>query len=251
MAKVVCVTGSAKRIGACIIKKFHQHGYHVVIHYQYSEIEAKRLADFCNDIRPNSAKYIQGNLENLTELTNFAEKILTSFGRLDVLIHNASRFYPTPIGEIQLTDWNNLFLSNAKTPLFLTQTLLPALKDTQGNIISLLDIHANGKPFKGYTVYNMAKSAHQMMVQSLALELAPDIRVNGIAPGVNVLPEMGSEQALTQQQIDKICASIPMQRIGTPDDIAETALFLANASYITGQIIAVDGGRSLTLHGNE
>lgn len=249
--KVVCVTGGAKRIGASIIQHFHQQGYRVIIHYHHSQSEAKKLTEFYNFKRPNSACCIQGNLEKITDLEKISQQILSSFGQIDVLIHNASRFYPTTLGKINFTDWDNLFSSNAIAPLFLTQYLFPYLQATQGNIISLLDIHANARPFKGYTVYNMAKAAHQMMVQSLALELAPTVRVNGIAPGVNILPEMASEQALTETQITQICTSIPLQKIGKPDDIATAALYLANAPYVTGQILVVDGGRSLTLAGSD
>lgn len=247
--KVAFITGSAKRIGKAMVLAFQQAGYNVIIHYHHSESQALDLAKHCNTIRANSAKTVQTNLENMTELKALAEKAIACFGRIDVLVHNASRFYPTPFEEIGEKHWEQLFNSNAKAPLFLTQFLLENLRQTQGCVISLLDIHANGRPFVGYTVYNMAKSAHQMMVQALALELAPQIRVNGIAPGVNILPEADSEQAIDPQKINTIRQSIPLNRQGTPEDIAQTALFLANASYITGQIVAVDGGRSLTLKG--
>ena len=140
-------------------------------------------------------------------------------------------------------------MTNAKAPLLLSQALLPYLKQQQGCIISLLDIHAQDKPFANYTVYNMAKAAHRMMVQSLALDMAPDVRVNGVAPGVNILPDADSDQAIDSEQQSKIIGSIPMQRIGIPADIAHSVLYLANASYVTGEIITVDGGRSLTLAG--
>lgn len=248
-AKVACVTGGAKRIGKGIVTAFHQAGYRVVIHYQHSEQEAKRLADALNQLRPDSAHCVQGDLQDISQLPQLAERMLASFGRLDVLVHNASRFYPTKISEITPTDWHNLMGSNAQAPLFLSQALLPALAQYHGAIVSILDIHANARPFVGYSVYNMAKSAHQMLVQSLALELAPQVRVNGVAPGVNLLPESDTEQALPPDTITNICDSIPMGRVGTPDDIAQAVLFLATAPYITGQVLAVDGGRSLTLAG--
>lgn len=232
-----------------MVQVFHSVGYNVIIHYHHSQAEAENLAQQCNTLRPNSAKILQANLENLPELENLAQQAIRCFGRIDVLVHNASRFYPTPGGNITSQDWDNLFNSNAKAPLFLTQFLFTDLQKNQGCVISILDIHANGRPFAGYTVYNMAKSAHQMMVQSLALELAPNVRVNGIAPGVNVLPEAGSEQAIDGEKAAAILQSIPLGRNGKPDDIAQTALFLANSTYITGQIVAVDGGRSLTLKG--
>lgn len=246
---VACVTGGAKRIGKAIVQALHTAGFNVIIHYHTSQHEAMTFADSLNQLRPHSACCVAGDLQDIATLETLAHHIMASFGRLDVLVHNASRFYPTPFGQITLTDWQNLITSNAQAPLFLSQALAPQLAKQHGCIISLLDIHANARPFVGYSVYNMAKSAHQMLVQSLALELAPQVRVNGIAPGVNLLPVIGSEQAFDDKLLKNICDSIPLQRIGTPDDIAQAVLFLSHASYITGQVIAVDGGRSLTLAG--
>ncbi|MDN5566180.1 MAG: pteridine reductase [Psychrobacter sp.] len=249
---VILVTGGAKRIGAAIIKAAHNKGYRVIIHCHRSKSKAERLAKALNSIRANSAVVIVADLaivNNQTELNNFVQHIVEYFGQLDVLVNNASRFYSTPIGSIDEQQWEELMLTNAKAPLLLSQALLPYLQAQQGCIISLLDIHAHDKPFTSYTVYNMAKAAQRTMIQSLALELAPDVRVNGVAPGVNILPEIDSDQALEQVQQDKIVHSIPMQRIGTPEDIAQSVLFLAKARYITGHIINVDGGRSLTLAG--
>ena len=250
---VMLVTGGAKRIGAAIIKAAHDKGYRVIIHCHRSKPKAERLAKALNSIRANSAAVIVADLaivNNQAELNNFVQHVIQSFGQLDVLINNASRFYPTPIGNINNPQWYELMLTNAKAPLLLSQALLPYLQAQQGCIISLLDIHAYDKPFKSYTIYNMAKAAQRAMVQSLALELAPDVRVNGVAPGVNILPDAESDQALDQVQQDKIVRSIPMQRIGTPEDIAQSVLFLVEARYITGHIINVDGGRSLTLAGS-
>ncbi|MFW2176256.1 MULTISPECIES: pteridine reductase [unclassified Moraxella] len=248
-SRVACVTGGARRIGKAIVEALHQAGFNIVIHYQASHTEAQSLADTLNHIRPQSATLVQGNLQAIDALTELAKTIIAQFGRLDLLVHNASRFYPTPLGQITQTDWQNLMDSNAQAPLFLTQALLPQLQTSQGCIISILDIHANARPFVGYSLYNMAKSAHQMLVQSLALELAPQVRVNGVAPGVNILPESDTEQALNADDIERICQRIPMGRIGTPQDIAQAVVFLATAPYITGQVLAVDGGRSLTLAG--
>ena len=251
-APVMLVTGSAKRIGAAIIRAAHKQGYRVIIHCHHSEQEANALADDLNEDRADSAMVIVADLavvNNSKTLQQFANNIMQAFGQLDVLVHNASRFYPTPLGSIEDAQWNELFLTNAKAPLLLSQALYPYLKAQQGCIISLLDIHANNKPFSTYTVYNMAKAAHRMMVQSLALDMAPDVRVNGVAPGVNILPETDSDQALDQQQQRSITNSIPMQRIGTPAEIAHSVLYLVEASYVTGEIITVDGGRSLTLAG--
>ena len=253
LAPVMLVTGSAKRIGAAIIRIAHNQGYRVIIHCHHSQKQANILTDELNQIRANSARVIIADLAVINEqstLDNFAKIIIEQFGQLDVLVHNASRFYPTPIRGITHKQWDELFLTNAKVPLFLSQALLPYLQAQQGCIISLLDIHAHNKPFNGYPVYNMAKAAHRMMVQSLALDMAPLVRVNGIAPGVNILPDADSDQALDNIQQQNIIDSIPLQRIGTPDDIAHSVLHLAQASYITGEIITIDGGRSLTLAGS-
>jgi pteridine reductase len=249
---VMLVTGSAKRIGAAIIRAAHCHSYRVIIHCHHSQREAEHLAQELNQIRINSAVVIVANLamvDNFETLSEFTQTVIEKFGQLDVLVHNASRFYPTPMGSINHEHWDELLLTNAKAPLLLSQALLPYLQAQQGCIISLLDIHAHDKPFSSYTVYNMAKAAHRMMVKSLALELAPHVRVNGVAPGVNVLPDADSDQALNKGQQQAIIASIPMQRVGTPDHIAHSVLYLAQASYVTGEIITVDGGRSLTLAG--
>lgn len=251
-APVMLVTGSAKRIGAAIIRTAHQQGYRVIIHANSSAQQAQSLTDALNNKRTDSARLLIANLTVINtkaSLQAFVDDIIAAFGQIDVLVHNASRFYPTPFGDIDNEQWDELFLSNAKAPLLLSQALLPYLQAQQGCIISMLDIHAHDKPFKGYSVYNMAKAAQRTMVQSLALELAPLVRVNGVAPGVNILPETDSDQALDQAQQNRIISSIPMRRIGTPEDIAQSVLYLAKASYITGQIISVDGGRSLTLAG--
>ncbi|WLP95516.1 pteridine reductase [Psychrobacter sp. M13] len=250
---VMLVTGGAKRIGAAIIKAAHDKGYRVIIHCHRSQQRAERLAKALNSIRADSASVVVADLalvNNQAELNDFVQHVIEPFGQLDVLVHNASRFYPTPIGSIDNPQWDELMLTNAKAPLLLSQALLPYLQVQQGCIVSLLDIHAYDKPFSGYTVYNMAKAAQRTMVQSLALELAPDVRVNGVAPGVNILPDANSDQALDQAQQDNIVRSIPMQRIGTPEDIAQSVLFLIEALYITGHIINIDGGRSLTLAGD-
>ena len=251
-APVMLVTGSAKRIGAAIVRAAHKQGYRVIIHCHHSMQEANALADELNDTRDHSAVVIMADLavvNNSETLQQFTQNIMQVFGQLDVLVHNASRFYPTPLGSIHHDQWDELLLSNAKAPLLLSQALYPYLKMQQGCIISLLDIHAHNKPFANYTVYNMAKAAHRMMVQSLALDMAPEVRVNGVAPGVNILPDADSDQALDSEQQNKIISSIPMQRIGTPADIAHSVLYLCQASYVTGEIITVDGGRSLTLAG--
>ncbi|MFC0820744.1 pteridine reductase [Moraxella marmotae] len=255
MTKTALITGGARRIGAAIAQVLHQAGYQVIIHYHHSHQQAQDLADMLNAKRAGSAKIIQADLQIVNDkqaLAQFATDCLAMFGRLDVLVHNASSFYATDLQathEILLSHWQDLMLTNAKAPLLLTQAFLSALQDTQGSIISLLDIHADRQPFVGYPIYNMAKAAHRMMVQSLALELSPKIRINGVAPGVNIFPDDDQNPELNSQTQAALTASVPLAGIGTPDDIAQTVLFLAGSPYITGQIIAVDGGRSLTIKG--
>ena len=249
---VMLVTGSAKRIGAAIIRAAHDKGYRVIIHCHSSRYKAEILAHELNSIQTDSATVLSADLALVNDqdkLNEFVQHVIEPFGQLDVLVNNASRFYPTPIGNIDNQQWDELMLTNAKAPLLLSQALLPYLQAQQGCIVSLLDIHAQNKPFTSYTIYNMAKAAQRTMIQSLALELAPTVRVNGVAPGVNILPDANSDQALNQAQQHNIIHSIPMQRIGNPEDIAQSVLFLAEARYITGHIINVDGGRSLTLAG--
>ncbi|MDN3441989.1 pteridine reductase [Psychrobacter sp. APC 3279] len=251
-APVMLVTGSARRIGAAIVKAAHRQGYRVIIHCHRSEQDANDLADYLNNIRANSAKVIVADLTIVNDgmaLHRFVKNIVEAFGQLDVLVHNASRFYPSPLGSINHAQWDELLLTNAKAPLLLSQALLPYLKQQQGCIVSLLDIHAHDRPFNNYTVYNMAKAAHRMMVQSLALEMAPEVRVNGVAPGVNILPDPTSDQAIDNEQQQSIIDAIPMRRIGQPDEIAHSVLYLVQANYVTGEIITVDGGRSLTIAG--
>ncbi|MGP9544975.1 pteridine reductase [Psychrobacter sp. AOP7-B1-25] len=251
---VMLVTGSARRIGAAIVKAAHSQGYRVIIHCHRSEQDSDNLANQLNDIRANSAKVIVADLtivNDETALDSLVKNIIESFGQLDVLVHNASRFYPSPLGSIDRAQWDELFLTNAKAPLLLSQALLPYLKQRQGCIVSLLDIHAHDRPFSNYTVYNMAKAAHRMMVQSLALEMAPEVRVNGVAPGVNILPDPTSDQAIDNEQQQNIIDAIPMRRIGQPDEIAHSVLYLVQANYVTGEIITIDGGRSLTLAGSQ
>lgn len=253
--KVVLITGGAKRIGKAISTAFHQAGYRVIIHHRHSETQAYELTNNLNAIRPNSASCLYADLSIVNDakhLSVFVKEVMDTFGRLDVLVHNASSFYPTNLQDdfdnLQQA-WDDLFLTNAKAPLLLSRVFYSALHKTQGSIISLLDIHARDKPFIGYPIYNMAKAAHLGMVQSLALEFAPNIRVNGVSPGVNIFPDDNQNNQLNDSTKEHLIASVPLGKIGTPQDIAQAVVFLAQAPYITGQILAVDGGRSLTLKG--
>lgn len=252
--KVALITGGSKRIGRQIAKTLHAHGHRVIIHYHQSKDDAQSLCETLNAMRPDSAGMVGADLAIINDkakLGDFRRQVLALFGRLDIIIHNASSFYPSDLRDDFDTlqcHWEDLFLTNAKAPLFLSHAFCDELAKHQGAMVSLLDIHARDKPFIGHPIYTMAKSAHLAMVQSLALELAPTVRVNGVAVGVNIFPDTphDSLNARTQQILTN---SVPLGRIGTPCDVADAVLFLANAPYITGQVLAVDGGRSLTLKG--
>ncbi|TNE86128.1 MAG: pteridine reductase [Gammaproteobacteria bacterium] len=240
---VVLVTGAARRIGATIARSFHQAGFDVALHCHQSFDDAQRLANELNAARQNSANVFQAALDDLSAVKNLAEQVVLWHGRLDCLINNASSFYPTPLDSADDSQWNTLMNSNLKGPYFLCQALAGPLCESAGSIINIADIYARS-PLKGYSIYCIAKAGNAMMTKALAAELAPEVRVNGIAPGVILWPHSDGQMSddLQQQVIDKV----PLQRIGDPLDIARAALFLATrASYITGQVIAVDGGSSL------
>jgi pteridine reductase len=239
--RVVLVTGGARRIGAEIVRALHGAGASILLHHRDSAAAAATLADELNDVRPASVATVGANLLDPEAPATLVAAALLEFGRLDVLINNASTFYPTPVGEITSDHWDDLMGSNLKAPLFLAQAAAPALKLRQGLIINIVDIHAL-RPLKGHPVYSVAKAGLAMLTRSLARELGPDIRVNGIAPG----PVLWPERALDPELKLEIIAKTALKRHGTPQDIARTVLFLVrDAPYITGQIIAVDGGRSI------
>ena len=240
-AKVALVTGGAKRIGAATVRLLHQSGYKLIIHCRLSQQAANALAEELNSKRPDSAKVIQGDLNIETIYDNLIEQAFQCWNRLDVLVNNASSFYPTPVGKITLDDWNNLINSNLKAPLFLAQAAAPYLKETQGNIINMLDVHGH-RPMKDHPVYCSAKAGLAMLTMSLAKELGPDIRVNGVSPGAILWPE----NDISDHTKNLILERTALKRAGEPIDIAKTILFLIkDANYITGQIIAVDGGRTI------
>jgi pteridine reductase len=239
--QAVLITGAARRVGAQIARTLHAAGAHVVIHFRSSAAAAAELAAEFNRARPHSAAIHGAHLAEAGAPEELVAATLREFGRLDILINNASSFYPTPLGQITSAQWDDLIGSNLKAPLFLSQAAVPSLRAQRGLIINIIDIHAL-RPLKGHTVYSVAKAGLAMLTRSLARELGPDIRVNGIAPGPVLWPQGEMDGALKQEIIDKTA----LKRHGTPQDIARTALFLArDAPYITGQIIAVDGGRSI------
>ena len=237
----VLITGAAKRIGAAIVKYFHANQFNTIIHYHRSHQEAEALANELNATRSNSAAILQADLNDIQALTKLSRDAQQIFGRIDILINNASSFYPTPLGETDDKHWDTLFNSNAKAPFFLSQALLPELKKNSGCIINMVDIYAE-KPLQNHTLYCMAKSALAMMTQSLAKELGPDIRVNGIAPGAILWPE-GETQENHKELLDKTC----LKRLGQIEDIIRTIDFITKNKYLTGQIIKIDGGRSINI----
>ncbi|MFT4929526.1 MAG: pteridine reductase [Phenylobacterium sp.] len=238
--KVALVTGSAKRLGKQIIITLHEHGYNVIIHCHRSKAQADELAATLNDQRANSAKVISGDITNEQSLKDIVTQAMKCFDQLDLLVNNASSFYPTKNNPPDSAAWNDLMGTNIQAPYFLSCLFLPYLSKTQGNIVNLVDIHAD-KPLKDHTIYCMAKAGLKMMIKSLACEFAPRIRVNGVSPGAILWPE----QPLSHNEKASIVNQVALNRLGSAVDIADTVLFLANAPYITGQIIAVDGGRSL------
>ncbi|MGO4892800.1 pteridine reductase [Flavobacterium sp. W21_SRS_FM6] len=238
--KVMLVTGGAKRIGATTVQYFHQLGWNIVLHFNHSKEQALALSEELNAGRANSVKVVQGSLSTIADTEAVAVQAINAYGKLDALVNNASAFYPTPIGSITENDWLNLVGSNMQAPLFLAQYCTPSLQQNNGAIINMVDIHAS-HPLRSHTLYCMAKSALITMTQSLAQELAPKVRVNGIAPGAILWPE----SSLLDEEKEKILKQIPLQKLGSMIDIAKGIEYLVNASYVTGQILTIDGGRSI------
>jgi pteridine reductase len=239
--QVVLITGGARRVGAEIARTLHAAGANVMIHYRSSAAAALALADEFNRLRAHSAAIFAVHLLSPEAPDKLIAATLLEFGRLDILVNNASSFYATPVGQITGLQWDDLMGTNLKAPLFLSQAATPSLRAQQGLIINMVDIHAS-RPLKAHPVYCAAKAGLAMLTRSLARELGPEIRVNGIAPGPVLWPEGDMDEALKREIIGKTA----LKRQGTPQDIARTALFLAkDAPYLTGQIIAVDGGRSI------
>jgi len=239
---VALITGAAQRIGATISRMLHAEGYRVIIHYRNSSTAAEILAEELNEIRPDSAVILRADLDDMQQVDRLAERAEVTFGQLDLLINNASSFFPTPVENSDQQQWDQLINSNLRAPYFLASALTPALQRRQGCIINLVDIHAQ-RGLKGYPIYSIAKAGLQMMTMSLAKELAPEIRVNGVSPGAILWPE--ADAALTEAEKSELLAKVPLARTGSPEDIARTVLFLAQSPYISGQILAVDGGKSL------
>ena len=239
--KVVLVTGAARRIGAAIVTRLHAEGARVAIHYRGSADEANALCADLNTGRANSAQTFRGDLLDLDYLPRLVADVVAWGGGLDILVNNASTFYPTPVGTITASQWDDLVGSNFKAPLFLSQAAAPHLRSAHGSIVNIVDIHGQ-RPLRDHPVYGPAKAALAMLTRALAKDLAPEVRVNGVSPGAILWPEDGMSET-TQASI---LQEVPLRRPGEPGDIAACVLYLLrDAPYVTGQIIAVDGGRSI------
>ena len=246
--KVVCITGAAQRIGATIARTFHRHGFSVIIHYHRSADAAEQLAMELNRDRASSAQTLQADLCNSRQVQAMSSRAPKIFGRLDVLINNASSFYPTELGKISGAIWDDLIDSNLTGAFFLSRDLSTELKRTQGSIVNIIDTHAD-HPLRGHSIYCIAKAGLKAMTKSLALELAPQVRVNAVSPGAilwsETLKDDGDPTVVAAR--GKILQQIPLGCLGKPEHIAATAYFLAcHGHYLTGQVIKVDGGSSLT-----
>jgi len=241
--RVALITGAARRVGSVIARALHAAGFDLALHYRHSRADMDALCNELEAMRPHSTLALQADLADLDALPALIERSVARFGRLDVLVNNASAFFPTPVGTVTPAQWDELFASNARAPFFLAQAAVPFLKSTQGCIVNMADIYAE-RPLARHPVYCMAKAALVMMTQALARELGPEIRVNAIAPGAVLWPESG--KAYTDQQ--QLIARTPLQRAGTPQDVAAAVLFLVrDATFTTGQILNVDGGRALAV----
>jgi pteridine reductase len=241
--KTALVTGSARRIGACIARTLHERGCNLVLHYQSSADDADTLAAELNAIRDGSAVTVKADLANGEAISRLVAEVRSRIPRLDLLVNNASRFFPTAVGETSRRQWDDLMESNLAGPYFLTQALLPEIKAARGSVVNILDVHAL-RPMKRHAVYSMAKAGLTMMTHALARELGPEVRVNGVAPGAILWPENDMQEAERQKILEKIV----LGKAGEPRDIASAVAYLGlDAPYVTGQVLAVDGGRSLNI----
>lgn len=239
--KVILITGAAHRIGATTARTLHAAGYNIVLHYRSSSSSAEELEDELSTLRENSVALVQGDLHQTDRLIQLIEGAHSVWGRLDGLINNASTFYPTPVDEITEAHWDDLIGTNLKAPLFLTKAAAPYLKETQGAVISIVDIHAE-RPLREHPVYSIAKAGLAMMTKSMAAELGPEVRVNGVAPGAILWPENEMDEITKERILDRTF----LKKQGAAQNIADAVLFLLrDAHYTTGHILTVDGGRSL------
>ncbi len=239
--QVALITGAAQRIGAQIARTLHGAGLDLILHFRRSSAAASALRKELEANRLDSVRLVQADLQDRDAIPTLLDQIRTFRNRLDVLVNNASTFYATPLDQVEETQWEALLGTNLKAPFFLSCAVAPWLRTSRGSIVNLVDIHGE-RPLKNYPIYSIAKAGNAMMVKSLARELGPEVRVNGIAPGAILWPEEELDAAAQERILDRTA----LKRAGSPQDIARTLLFLVrDAPYITGQIIAVDGGRSL------
>jgi pteridine reductase len=239
--RAVLITGAARRIGAALARGFHAAGADICIHCHQSVGEAERLRDDLNGLRARSAVIVTADVLDVAALPGVVAGAVTAFGRLDALINNASTFYPTPLGSVSPAQWDDLMGTNLRAPFFLAQAAAPELRKSRGAIVNMLDIHGQ-RPLPRHPVYSAAKAGLAMLTRALARELGPEVRVNGIAPGPILWPEAGMDPQLQNE----IVAKTLLKRSGAPDDVVRAALFFVrDAPYVTGQILAVDGGRSV------
>jgi pteridine reductase len=242
--KVVLITGGARRVGAATCRRLHAAGASLMLHYRESAGEARLLQAELGNQRKDSVALIQADLLDLGKLQSIVDQTLQTFGRLDALVNNASSFFQTPVGEITAAQWEDLIGTNLRAPMFLAQAAAPALKKSQGAIVNITDIHAE-RPLKNYVVYSVAKAGLVGLTRSLARELAPEVRVNAVAPGPILWPDDSAFDELSRQ---RIISHTPLRREGTPEDIAKAVHYLlADATYVTGETINVDGGRHVAL----
>jgi len=243
--KVVLITGGAKRVGAAICRELHANGAQLMIHYKNSAVEARALQAELNLLRPNSAGIIQADLHNITVLPGLIHETVSLFGRLDVLINNASTYFPTEIGQINEENWYDLIGSNLKAPVFLVQAAANELRKHHGCIINITDMHVE-RPKRGYVIYSVAKAGLVTLTKSLAHELGPDVRVNAVAPGPVLWPDDNPQFDEVYRQ--RVINQTLLKRTGQPEDVAKAVKFLIyDAAFVTGHVLAVDGGRSLNL----
>ena len=236
--KTALITGGAARIGAQIVKTLHHNQFNIIIHCNQSKDRAQLLCNELNSIRANSVEIVSGNLNNIDEL----DSLVSSIKSIDLLVNNASVFYPKSVEDSEMKDWDDVININLKAPFFLSKGLSKTLSKNDGSIINIIDIHSE-RPLKKHAIYNISKAGLKMLTQTLAKELAPKIRVNGVSPGSILWPQDSAE--ISEDDKNLMLERIALHRQGSPQDIADTVLFLANSNYITGQIINIDGGRTL------
>jgi pteridine reductase len=240
--RVALITGAARRIGAAIARRLHAAGWDVALHCRRSRKELDALIAELERVRASSALALEADLDDVDALAPLVAKTVERFGGLDALVNNASAFYPTPIDLATPSQWDELFAANARAPFFLAQAAAPHLAERNGAIVNLVDIYAD-KPLAEHPIYSMSKAALASMTKALARDLAPDVRVNGVAPGAILWPDAGKNDAEQRAVIERT----PLKRIGTPDDIASAVLWLLDAPFVTGEIVRVDGGRHLVM----